>query len=82
MNINDGGTAFPCNAQLAPPGYAANENRPASSGMSLRDHFAGEVLNALIIHSIEYSMSPSIDAAKYSQRAYQFADAMLEERKK
>ena len=44
---NDGGPAFPFDTQIAPPGYAANYNRPASSGMSLRDYFMTHYMAAL-----------------------------------
>lgn len=60
----DGGPAFPIQGQSYP-----------RSGMSLRDWFAGQALVGLIARS-------SVDGAgyKFSNQAYQVADAMLAQR--
>lgn len=77
---DDGGPAFP------------NDGGPGSVGMSLRDWFAGQAMNALVnaINSSseraalccetesETGMAPSIQTA---QMAYELADAMLAARK-
>ena len=65
-DINDGGAAFPAVAMLT-----------SNRGMSLRDWFAGQALAGMLA-------CPNVAApvAKYSQWAYQHADAMLAERAK
>jgi hypothetical protein len=53
--------------------------------LSLRDYFAGQALTALIIQSTSLSLGGDPVRKKgslFAERAYEFADAMLEERKK
>ena len=57
---------------------------PDVKDMELRDWFAGQVLAALIIQSAGLSQPGETyqkgRGARYAERAYEFADAMLEER--
>lgn len=83
--INDGGPAFP---------MAYNETTASYSpqGMSLRDYFAGQVLNGKLsnpahTHSMKRrTKSNEYKARKFAEyqatRAYQIADAMIAERNK
>lgn len=68
MAKNTGGSAFPGIVE-----------RPAGGvpGMSLRDYFAAEAMQALIAHYGDEGHD-----AKCASLAYGFADAMLEEREK
>jgi hypothetical protein len=53
--------------------------------MDLRDWFAGQALAALIIQSTSLSLGSDPLRKKgslFAERAYEFADAMIEERKK
>ena len=54
--------------------------------MELRDWFAGQVLAALIVQSAGLSQPGETyqkgRGIRFAERAYEFADAMLEERKK
>ena len=66
MSINDGGPAYP-----VPDFHMANgQVQLGSCGMSLRDHFAGLAMQA-IIHDTQLGF----DAI--CAEAYQYADAML-----
>jgi hypothetical protein len=65
--INDGGPAFPA------PAYAANIT---DKGMSLRDYFAAQALLGVLV-SPKYAQASTNDVV---ERAYWFADAMLDER--
>jgi hypothetical protein len=65
--INDGGPAFPA------PAYAANIT---DKGMTLRDYFAGQALLGVLV-SPKYAQASTNDVV---ERAYWFADAMLDER--
>lgn len=72
---NDGGPAFPC----------INANRGRSDGaniegMSLRDYFAGQVVNG-ICHGLVHGIRPA-DIVNLTRDAYGIADAMLAERGK
>lgn len=73
---NDGGPAFP----HLNPNYDGNwDKEPQRGGMSLRDWFAGQVLNGYLAHQEALhiaSADPLI--AKY---AYDLAEAMLAERR-
>jgi hypothetical protein len=59
---------------------------PDVKDMELRDWFAGQALAALIIQSAGSSQPGETyqkgRGARFAERAYEFADAMLEERKK
>lgn len=74
---NDGGPAF--------PRYGNDEKRVASAlcqdGMSLRDYFAGQALNAIAPHAGEERTDEEL-ADVYARQAYLLADAMLAERAK
>ena len=53
--------------------------------MDLRDWFAGQALSALIIQSTSLSLGGDPMRKKgslFAERAYEFADAMMDERKK
>jgi hypothetical protein len=65
--INDGGPAFPV---LDNPGDGALYCR--AGGMSLRDWFAGQALNAMLADPGRFS-----SAAGFSADAYAVADAMI-----
>lgn len=64
--IGDGGPAFPCNPDAI---YDCDR------GMSLRDYFAAKAMHGLIAAVPPVRGIPL--SAKVSERAYQFADAML-----
>ena len=67
MERDDGGPAFP------------RENFSYSSGMTLRDWFAGQAMPA-VVHWLDYRDDTVIGHA--AELAYQIADAMLAERRK
>jgi len=53
--------------------------------MDLRDWFAGQAMSALIIQSTSLSLGGDPMRKKgslFAERAYEFADAMIEERKR
>jgi hypothetical protein len=53
--------------------------------LELRDYFAGQALAALIIQSTSLSLGSDPLRKKgnlFAERAYEFAEAMIEERKK
>jgi hypothetical protein len=53
--------------------------------LELRDWFAGQALAALIIQSTSLSLGSDPTRKKgslFAERAYEFADAMLEEKRK
>lgn len=63
--INDGGPAFPNNGWIA------------QSGMSLRDWFAGQALQALVCRDGDDSAYGHNMVKARPQLAYEYADAML-----
>ena len=63
--INDGGPAFPM-------GYHPEGNSADQFGMTLRDHFAGKAIQALIVRGWGLENA--------SGKAYEIADAMIKER--
>jgi hypothetical protein len=66
--IKDGGPVFPVNPYFP----------SLTTGMSLRDYFAGQVLaNATLMHWQEWEVGNEYDAAR---TAYIIADAMLKAR--
>lgn len=79
--INDGGPAFPWEDIK----HTTGEPNP-SSGMTLRDWFAGKALPAVIagMQSGEIGRHPvaGIGASGFAASAYDIADAMLAARKK
>jgi len=70
MKKNDGGPAFPIYQEQM------NLGDTAGPGMSLRDWFAGHVVSPMLMQA--YGNTPAVLAEK----AYQLADAMLQEREK
>jgi len=70
--IDDGGSAFPSEQKTLPDGTWDQTYQP---GMSLRDWFAGQVINGT--YAGDHSTSFATDAAE----AYRQADAMLAARK-
>ena len=80
MSKNDGGPAYPSEVRkIQHHGEKGGwqEAVPATSGMSLRDYFAGQALAGLTANA-------SFDgkASAYAPVIYQFADAMIAERDK
>ena len=73
MKKNDGGPAFP---QTNDSWVGTDGNTAVPEGMSLRDWFAGHAVSPMLIQA--YGNTPAILAGK----AYQLADAMLQEREK
>jgi hypothetical protein len=81
---NDGGPAFPgtlyisgrgnCQPVTFPDGTV--EWQEMSSGMTLRDYFAGQALAGLLTQPAE----DAFEANHFATAAYQMADAMLKER--
>lgn len=94
--INDGGPAFPAAKEIrVQSGYDYEMKRPAyetqvqiSTGMSLRDWYAGMALQGILAASKSYALDPSnrgsMDSPSFgklfSQHAYIYADAMLKAR--
>lgn len=72
MDGADGGPAFPMAVTID------NYVNRRYSGLSVRDHFAGLAMQALMSTS---DTNNSITRILVAQRAYEIADAMLEERK-
>ena len=70
----DGGPAFPMPDQYTPQGDPAWQG---SSGMTLRDWFAGQAL-AIVHKRFENDADPDLESI--AMQAYFIADAMLEER--
>lgn len=86
---DDGDSAFPVNHSI--DGNWVKEPLPKYRGMTLRDKFADSALPALIIAASKndqtvarklLSSGASIDRGDIAEIAYQYADAMLEARKK
>ena len=95
--VNDGGSAFPevsggesphtegCKCGSCPDGSIES-----FGGMSLRDYFAGKIIAAMLMRRAEHVAFASVDAAKenmnfaeyMAQAAYEYADAMLKERRR
>jgi hypothetical protein len=83
--INDGGSAFPRAATAAPPGLLQDRSAlyldPGTSGMKLRDWFAGQALAGMlpgIDGEIVGTLADGTRGGKFfAQAAYALADAML-----
>lgn len=73
MGEKNGGSAFPIADQRGPNGEGWAQGSP---GMSLRDWFAGQVLQGFLTQEAERAFPASIWAAS----SYEMADAMLAER--
>lgn len=85
-----GGSAFPCGERKFQTQDCIVKIE-SSSGMTLRDWFAGQALNGLCangeleksVRIYENKLNIEIDTVKYyPQIAYELADAMLKERQK
>lgn len=73
--INNGGPAYPIHPDYAP------EVSPERVGMSLRDHFAGLALAALIGHEDkDYTNRGKSAVPTLARFAYEYADEMLRAR--
>lgn len=76
--INDGGSAFPCDARETPTQWEGPSN-----GMSLRDYFAGQampaILSNLLLLAAQTDKAPSAEmlAKVAAEGAYGYADALL-----
>ncbi len=66
--IKTGGGAFPVQGGLG---------LQKSQGMTLRDYFAAKALQGMLVHD-----DANQDVDKAASWAYQFADAMIQEREK
>lgn len=51
-------------------------------GITLRDHFAGLAIQALLSNPVIFNEANTDTKQFYAYKAYQFADAMLEQRQK
>jgi hypothetical protein len=73
--IKDGGPAFPMSAHVKTPG---GHETVQISGMTLRDYFAAQAMNAFVRGegSLHY---PTVQEG-LAKRSYQIADAMLRAR--
>lgn len=79
-----GGPAFPRPYSEADAGKRTNPFYE-QDGMSLRDYFAGQALQAIMHHKLSQPLEPGYDtregcAKGYSESAYVIADAMLKAR--
>lgn len=74
-NPRDGGWAFPRSPMDYHKGGYDERLDPGSKGMSLRDYFAGQALVGILCERI-------IDSVTAARTAYEFADAMLQERER
>lgn len=68
VDFKDGGPAFPVTIG------AQHDQYFASAGMSLRDYFAGQAMGNAFYDAVNNEE----DYRSAAQRAYEFADAMLE----
>ena len=79
---DDGGSAFPL-PDLSSYGMGPRENM---SGMSLRDYFAAAALQGLLAAPLEGASFGSMTSEQvrqlFAKGAYEYADAMLEARKR
>lgn len=73
-DIEDGGSAFP---------HTIITGQHNTSGMSLRDWFAGQALAGLLADpTTDTHVPPALAQSAFADAAYRFADAMLAERQK
>lgn len=78
----DGGPAFPLTAETALAPVTNIHGADVSSGMSLRDWFAGQALSGVIRMCAGDTRREGETIDEYFARAaYEIADAMLEARK-
>ena len=71
---NNGGAAFPRPVGGFGDGYTVYRN-DAAPGMSLRDWFAGMVVQGLLANC--FQNAPETTPETFSATAYKFADALL-----
>lgn len=80
---NDGGQAFPYIQWKTPDGLFVSTN---SSGMTLRDYFAGQAITAIAKIVVDAMKIGGVSAGEFessvAEGAYQVADAMLAAREK
>lgn len=76
MKVEDGGRAFPFHELSQEEAAALGGVRAQHLGMSLRDWFAGQALGGMLADPATLAGCPKVAAA-----AYDYADAMLAERK-
>lgn len=77
---NDGGPAFPCDVEAVNP-LNGLPYRSQSEGMALRDWFAGQALPAVIeVCEANERVGDETIAQMFARKAYEAADAMLNER--
>lgn len=70
MSEKDGGPAFPVE-------FAQLPDKELATGLSMRDYFAAAALQGLT--ACQHTSGTSND---FSEKAYEYADAMLKEREK
>ncbi|MGB1214575.1 MAG: hypothetical protein ACPG4X_14520 [Pikeienuella sp.] len=86
--MKDGGPAFPSEFVLHEPGKVGNEVaiKEFSSGMSLRDWFAGQALVGVMTNAENFGGAASHEREEAFRRTadllYEIADAMLAARDK
>lgn len=74
--IDNGGSAFPIDSYMLNPNATEKEIKEAQ-GMSLRDYFAAAALQGMLAgRNIN-----ALDCTFYAESCYEYADAMLVERK-
>lgn len=77
--INDGGPAFPLSKDAALDPVTDMSGADISSGMSLRDWFAGQAMAGWLAC---YAPGDAVKAPGVARFAYEIADAMLAARTK
>lgn len=86
--MKDGGSAFPKQPMIHTPNVG--DTVYEQGGMSLRDYFAAAALPAIISRSFHdesasiprFNHGFAIDRSPYADVAYQYADAMIQQRDK
>lgn len=77
--VNDGGPAFPATEFNVNQGHYEGryEIHQQHGGMTLRDYFAGQIINGLLSDQREGSAWSTWDREQMGREAYLRADAML-----
>ena len=79
--LPDGGPAFPNHPPLDPEGGSASGYPFPAEGMTLRDYFAAQALQGLIVADNFYAgMGEPSRFKQAAEGAYAFAEAMLRKR--
>ncbi len=78
--IDTGGSAFPSKKRVYRAGYPTDDFVPIE-GMTLRDYFAGEAMQAMIIKGMEDNKRGATGVPFVVDYAYNYADAMIKQRK-